>query len=584
MFPGVTLVPSVGLGVPPKRTSPRVRHPKREDFFAVHIAKSSSRRDASTNARDERATRMTERTLIDELLTEQQSLTAVERFARKHEDGSLPAQARYYRDLIPLDKPKADEQYAFGVDLDACTGCKACVSACHSLNGLDDDETWRDIGLLHGGTIDEPYQQTVTTACHHCVEPACLEGCPVRAYEKDPDTGIVRHLDDQCIGCQYCVLKCPYDVPKYSVKRGIVRKCDMCHSRLAAGEAPACVQACPNGAIAIRVVSKSDMTKRSAPGERLLPGAFDSHYTKPTTSYTTRKSMPANARAGDAGALRLEHAHWPLIGMLVLTQIAAGLFASASAIAIANPILFASAKTMFGVAGFGALQLGLAVSVLHLGKPLGAWRAFLALRTSWMSREILAFTGFAGAAAAFATSSFWPALDAISIPIIHVTTLLGFIGVACSAMIYADTRRAFWRSDLTFIKFFGTALLLGSAGVAALLDGEAARVLLIVAVILRTALFGWEFHQLQRGLADKDDPTHGSALTVWQLQRPLVFARAALFAASTATGLFAIGTSATTSTLLATASFLFTLISQTIERTIFFTAVIAPRMPGPFAR
>ena len=56
------------------------------------------------------------------------------------------------------------------------------------------------------------------------------------AYDKDPETGIVRHLDDQCIGCQYCVLKCPYDVPKYSERLGIVRKCDMCVGRLRAGE------------------------------------------------------------------------------------------------------------------------------------------------------------------------------------------------------------------------------------------------------------------------------------------------------------------------------------------------------------
>ena len=47
--------------------------------------------------------------------------------------------------------------------------------------------------------------------------------------------GIVRHSADACIGCQYCVLKCPYDVPKYNARLGIVRKCDMCHSRLAAG-------------------------------------------------------------------------------------------------------------------------------------------------------------------------------------------------------------------------------------------------------------------------------------------------------------------------------------------------------------
>jgi len=178
-------------------------------------------------------------TLVDDLLGEQQLLTPIGRFSLKRENGSLPAQAKYYRELIPLTLPAAGQQYAFAVDLDACTGCKACVTACHSLNGLDEGETWRDVGTLFGGTGAEPVQQTVTTACHHCLDPACMNGCPVNAYDKDPVTGIVRHLDDQCIGCQYCILKCPYDVPKYSKKRGIVRKCDMCSGRLAAGEAPA---------------------------------------------------------------------------------------------------------------------------------------------------------------------------------------------------------------------------------------------------------------------------------------------------------------------------------------------------------
>src|SRR5678810_610829 len=129
------------------------------------------------------------RTLIDDLLAEQQRLTAVERFARKHDRDALPSQSRYYRDLIPLSKPTAGEQYAFAVDLDICTGCKACVSACHSLNGLEEHEVWRNVGLLHGGSVDHPYQQTITTACHHCLEPGCMEGCPVVAYEKDEQTG-----------------------------------------------------------------------------------------------------------------------------------------------------------------------------------------------------------------------------------------------------------------------------------------------------------------------------------------------------------------------------------------------------------
>ena len=86
---------------------------------------------------------------------------------------------------------------------------------------------WRNVGLLHGGD-GSAYQQTVTTACHHCVDPACMNGCPVLAYEKDAETGIVRHLDDQCIGCQYCVLKCPLRCAEVLEEPRIVRKCDMC--------------------------------------------------------------------------------------------------------------------------------------------------------------------------------------------------------------------------------------------------------------------------------------------------------------------------------------------------------------------
>ncbi len=166
--------------------------------------------------------------LLERLLREQQDLTAVEQFAKLHNAADPSLRAHRYQQLMPASPPGQGEQYAFEVDLDRCTGCKACVTACHNLNGLDAQEAWRDVGLLVGGTNSLPVIQHVTTACHHCLEPACLAACPVNAYEKDPLTGIVKHLDDQCFGCQYCTLACPYDVPKYHAGKGIIRKCDMC--------------------------------------------------------------------------------------------------------------------------------------------------------------------------------------------------------------------------------------------------------------------------------------------------------------------------------------------------------------------
>ena len=263
--------------------------------------------------------------LIEALLAEQQALSAVDRFSQDHSGGRVPLQSKYYRDLIPATGPRTGEQYAFEVDLDACSGCKACVTACHSLNGLEEDELWRNVGLLHGGSAELPVLQHVTTACHHCVEPACLDGCPVNAYEKDAVTGIVRHLDDQCIGCQYCILKCPYDVPRYSKSKGIVRKCDMCQDRLADGEAPACVQACPSQAIRIRIVDTHQVLEETE-GNQFLPGAPEPGYTIPTTVYKTDKPLPRNLLPADYYSSRPQHGHLPLVFMLVLTQMSVGAF------------------------------------------------------------------------------------------------------------------------------------------------------------------------------------------------------------------------------------------------------------------
>ena len=407
--------------------------------------------------------------LIDELLREQRMLTAVDRFAQLHTTNGSPAGEKYYRDLIPTGPPSEGEQYAFEVDLDACSGCKACVAACHTLNGLEETELWRNVGQLVGGTTDLPVVQHVTTACHHCVEPACLHGCPTEAYEKDLITGIVRHLDDQCIGCQYCMLKCPYDVPVYSKSKGIVRKCDMCHQRLAVGEAPACVQSCPNQAILIRVVNQESVREESE-AHQFLPGAPEPSYTLPTTSYRTDRPQPRNLLPADYFSVQKAHGHLPLVVMLVLTQMSVGAFVLEqvmySYFAMFRADLASAVRPLHVCAALVLGLLGLGAAVFHLGRPLLAYRAILGLRTSWLSREILAFGLFAGAAtvyvaAALADLSGFPVAVSWQRGLGGAAALAGLLAVFCSVMIYVDTRRPLWTLGRTTADFLLTSLILG---------------------------------------------------------------------------------------------------------------------------
>jgi Fe-S-cluster-containing dehydrogenase component/DMSO reductase anchor subunit len=397
--------------------------------------------------------------LLDHYLREQQDLTAVERFARRHDESSPGGR---YRELMPASPPGPGQQYAFEVDLDACSGCKACVTACHNLNGLDDGETWRSVGLLHGGSAEAPVQQAVTAACHHCLEPACMAGCPVGAYDKDPITGIVRHLDDQCIGCQYCTFTCPYEVPQYRAKRGIVRKCDLCGERLAAGEAPACVQACPSGAIAIAVVEIRQVIEDARRGA-VLPGGPSPRITLPATVYRTERPQPRNLLPAKLLRTAPSH-HASLVVMLVLTQLSAGAFAVA---AIARGFLAAGAvaalQPVHAIAAASVGLAGLAAGVCHLGRPRHVFRAVIGLRTSWLSREMVAFGLFAPAAVASAAASHLGPGTRATIALGWTVAALGVAGVACSVLVYHATRRAGWRASITGFEFFMTAAVLGLA-------------------------------------------------------------------------------------------------------------------------
>jgi formate dehydrogenase iron-sulfur subunit len=352
--------------------------------------------------------------------------------------------------LIPIRALETGEQYRFHFDMTKCIGCKCCEVACNEQNGNPVDINWRRVGEIEGGSYPFTQRFYLSMGCNHCLDAACLKGCPVDAYTKDSLTGLVLHSADACIGCQYCTWNCPYGVPQYNPERGVVGKCDMCYGRLAEDNAPACVNACPETAIQIEIVNiaswRADHQAGNAPG---MPPVEQ-------TVSTTRITLPANLTPGlekaDHTRVRPEHPHWPLVFMTVLTQLSVGAFLS---LAVSGGV-----RPLAAVASLIVAMLALGASTLHLGRPAHAYRALKMWKRSWLSREVLLFSLFAGAAQAYALSQ----VAAISIP----TVLFGLAGITASAFIYLVPARPAWDTPLTVADFQLTGLLLGPLFVAAL--------------------------------------------------------------------------------------------------------------------
>ena len=416
--------------------------------------------------------------LLELLLEEQGELSAVDRFSDWHGTHSIAAAT--YKALMPATPLMSGQQYAFEVDLDACSGCKACVVACHTLNGLEETETWRKVGALASHSVTSlPIVQHVTTACHHCIDPGCLNGCPVKAYDKDPLTGIVRHLDDQCFGCKYCTMMCPYEVPQYSSTLGIVRKCDLCSQRLNVGEAPACVQSCPNQAIRIYIVDVAAVVANrtiTAAKSSLVATAPLSQITMPTTRYLSKQPIETTADLLSHESI-VDHAHeghLPLVAMIVLTQTSVGMWlvlAIDCLIGDRGPHAIAAAlATTIGVIGVHA-------ALLHLGRPWLAYRAFLGWRTSWLSREAIGFGLFMGAATA-CTGALFLLGDTQAISNydyawtgwVILVAALGMLSAMCTGMIYIATRRELWGYIRTGVDFGFSMIGLGLVGAFVSLD------------------------------------------------------------------------------------------------------------------
>jgi len=148
------------------------------------------------------------------------------------------------------------------VDTTRCIGCRQCEVACAEAHGLPVPEPAKDGALAkHRNTTTDQWTVVnkfdtekgtvfVKKQCMHCGQPACAAACPTNAMEKTHEGPVIWH-GDRCMGCRYCMMACPFEIPKfeYDSPNPRIQKCIMCYDRLEEGKLPACVEACPKDAL-----------------------------------------------------------------------------------------------------------------------------------------------------------------------------------------------------------------------------------------------------------------------------------------------------------------------------------------------
>ena len=179
---------------------------------------------------------------------------------------------------LPSPHARTTMEVAKLIDVSSCIGCKACQVACMQWNDLRDDightigvydnpadlsaESWTVMRFSEVETKKENEDTRLEwlirkDGCMHCADPGCLKACPAPGAIVKYTNGIVDFIEENCIGCGNCITGCPFDVPRLSKKDSKAYKCTLCSDRVGVGLEPACVKACPTGAI--HFGSKEDM-------------------------------------------------------------------------------------------------------------------------------------------------------------------------------------------------------------------------------------------------------------------------------------------------------------------------------------
>jgi Fe-S-cluster-containing dehydrogenase component len=183
------------------------------------------------------------------------------------------------------------ESFAILHDTTLCVGCRNCEIACNKVNDLPPpDKPFNDLSVLDEKRRTTPKAYTVVnrygtskdtgyrkTQCNHCMEPACASVCFVRAYTKTKE-GAVIYDESVCVGCRYCIIACPFEIPTYEYDKALtprIMKCTMCYPRVINGQLPGCVEACPMEALTFR--KRKDIIKNARELIRKYPDRYVNH-------------------------------------------------------------------------------------------------------------------------------------------------------------------------------------------------------------------------------------------------------------------------------------------------------------------